>query len=171
MWPNWKATIHELGVDNVSLLVMTITNNSAGGQPVSMQNLKEVYALGQKYGLPVCIDAARLPKTPGSSAAMKTAIRRRPSATSSTSSFRYADLFTMSAKRRHRQHRRPHRRRDAQKHADLVEQINPTASTSKEHRHLRWSGQTGSGSHGHRSHRSHRSGLSELPHRPAGIPG
>jgi len=45
--------------DKVGLVVMTITNNSAGGQPVSMQNMRDVSAICTKYGIPLCIDAAR----------------------------------------------------------------------------------------------------------------
>lgn len=51
--------IKEKGEKNILLCVMTITNNSFGGQPVSMQNLKEVYELCSKYGIKVFIDCAR----------------------------------------------------------------------------------------------------------------
>ncbi len=38
---------------------MTITNNSAGGQPVSMKNIRETSEICKKYGIPFNIDAAR----------------------------------------------------------------------------------------------------------------
>src|SRR3989338_1985909 len=44
---------------DVPLIMMTITNNSRGGQPVSMQNLKGVQKLAQKYKIPFFLDAAR----------------------------------------------------------------------------------------------------------------
>ncbi len=46
-------------LEKIPMIIMTITNNSAGGQPVSMQNLRDVYALAQKYGIRVLFDSAR----------------------------------------------------------------------------------------------------------------
>lgn len=45
--------------DKIPFVIVTITNNTAGGQPVSMQNLKEVRAVADKYGKPVLFDSAR----------------------------------------------------------------------------------------------------------------
>lgn len=54
-----EALIKEKGPENVGLVVMTITNNSAGGQPVSLKNMRDVSAICKKYGIPLDIDAAR----------------------------------------------------------------------------------------------------------------
>ena len=43
----------------VPFIIVTITNNTAGGQPVSMQNLREVRAIADKYGKRVIFDSAR----------------------------------------------------------------------------------------------------------------
>ena len=51
--------IKEKGAENIGLCVMTVTNNSLGGQPVSMQNLKEVKELCSKYGIKMFLDTAR----------------------------------------------------------------------------------------------------------------
>ena len=45
--------------DKVPFVIVTITNNTAGGQPVSMQNLREVSALCGRYGKPLIFDSAR----------------------------------------------------------------------------------------------------------------
>ena len=45
--------------ENVPFIIVTITNNTAGGQPVSMQNLREVRAIADKYGKRVIFDSAR----------------------------------------------------------------------------------------------------------------
>lgn len=45
--------------DKVPFVIVTITNNTAGGQPVSMQNLREVSVLCGKYGKPLIFDSAR----------------------------------------------------------------------------------------------------------------
>jgi tryptophanase len=45
--------------EQIPLVVVTITCNSSGGQPVSMANLKDVHELSQKYGIPVYFDSAR----------------------------------------------------------------------------------------------------------------
>ena len=45
--------------DKVPFIIVTITNNTAGGQPVSMQNLREVRAIADKYGKRVIFNSAR----------------------------------------------------------------------------------------------------------------
>lgn len=45
--------------ERIPLCIITITCNTSGGQPVSMENIREVSALCRKYGVPVFFDAAR----------------------------------------------------------------------------------------------------------------
>jgi tryptophanase len=53
------ALIQDRGVDSVPVVFVTITNNSGGGQPVSMANLRAVRAVCDRYGLPLFLDACR----------------------------------------------------------------------------------------------------------------
>lgn len=54
-----EAKIRELGADNIPMIIMTLTNNSLGGQPVSMRNLREVAEIARHYRIPVILDMAR----------------------------------------------------------------------------------------------------------------
>jgi tryptophanase len=53
------ALIRERGVSNVPVVFMTITNNSGGGQPVSMANLRAVRDVCDRFGIPLFLDACR----------------------------------------------------------------------------------------------------------------
>ena len=51
--------LSENGKDNIPLIIVTLTCNSSGGQPVSMANLKAVKELADKFGIPIVYDSAR----------------------------------------------------------------------------------------------------------------
>ncbi len=54
-----EQLIKEKGPAKIPLIMVTITNNGVGGQPVSMQNIREVSEIARKYGIPFFIDACR----------------------------------------------------------------------------------------------------------------
>ena len=51
--------IQKTGRENIPLGMITITNNAGGGQPVSMDNLRQVSAIYHEFGIPFFIDACR----------------------------------------------------------------------------------------------------------------
>jgi len=51
--------IQDVGVENVPLGMITITNNAGGGQPVSLENLRQVAAVYREFDVPFFIDACR----------------------------------------------------------------------------------------------------------------
>ncbi len=54
-----QALIDEVGAERIPYICVAVTVNLAGGQPVSMANLKAVYELAQKYNIKVMMDATR----------------------------------------------------------------------------------------------------------------
>jgi tryptophanase len=54
-----EKCILEKGAHHIPLCLLTVTNNSGGGQPVSMQNVKDVRAICDRYHIPLFIDACR----------------------------------------------------------------------------------------------------------------
>lgn len=54
-----ESFIQEKGVDQVSFILVTVTCNSAGGQPVSMENIRGVREIADRHGLKVFFDCAR----------------------------------------------------------------------------------------------------------------
>lgn len=52
--------IEKYGPENVAAVVLTVTNNSGGGQPVSMENARQVSEICKKYGIRFILDACRI---------------------------------------------------------------------------------------------------------------
>ena len=54
-----RALISDVGAGRIPLCMVTVTNNSGGGQPVSLQNLREVRQVCHEHNIPMFLDACR----------------------------------------------------------------------------------------------------------------
>lgn len=93
-----EKLLQEYG-EKVGLIVMTITNNSAGGQPVSVANMREVAKIAKKYNIPLCIDAARYAENAYFIKQREEEFKNSSIQDIVKEIFSYADMFTMSAKK------------------------------------------------------------------------
>lgn len=91
--------IQETGVENIPAVMITVTNNSGGGQPVSMQNIKDVKAICKKYNLPFYIDACRFAENAYFIKRREKGYENKTIKEICQEMFSYADGATMSAKK------------------------------------------------------------------------
>lgn len=94
-----EAFIKEKGVENIPLCMITVTNNSGGGQPVSMQNIRETKEICKKYGIPLFLDACRFAENAYFIKLREKGYENKTPLEIAQEMFSYADGVTMSAKK------------------------------------------------------------------------
>jgi len=94
-----EPTLLEKGIANIPMVILTITNNSGGGQPVSMANIKAVSAICKKHGVPLFIDACRFAENAYFIKKREPGYADRGIESIAQEMFSYAQGATMSAKK------------------------------------------------------------------------
>ena len=91
--------IKDKGIANVPIIMLTITNNTGGGQPVSMKNIRETSKIGKKYCIPFYLDACRFAENAYFIKMNENGYQNKTIKEIVKEIFSYADGCTMSAKK------------------------------------------------------------------------
>ncbi|MBZ3901979.1 tryptophanase [Streptomyces griseiscabiei] len=94
-----RATLEGPDGSRVRVVIMTITNNGGGGQPVSMENLKQTAEICRRHGVPMILDAARFAENAWLVTRHEEGYRDRTPRQVAEEAFRLADGCVMSAKK------------------------------------------------------------------------
>ncbi len=94
-----KKIIAEKGAENIPMVIMTVTNNSGGGQPVSIQNIKAVSSICKENKIPFFIDACRFAENSYFIKLREAGYANKSVREIAKELFSYADGCTMSAKK------------------------------------------------------------------------
>jgi tyrosine phenol-lyase len=94
-----EAFIRKTGPKRIPLGMITVTNNAGGGQPVSMQNIRQTKAVLKRYGIPFFIDACRFAENAFFIKKRERGYANRSVRSIAREMFSYADGCTMSAKK------------------------------------------------------------------------
>ena len=94
-----KQFIAEKGAANIPLVMITVTNNSGGGQPVSMENIKQVRQVCTEHNIPLFIDACRFAENSYFIKIREEGYANKSVLEIAQELFSYADGCTMSAKK------------------------------------------------------------------------
>jgi tryptophanase len=85
--------------EKIPFVIVTITCNSSGGQPVSMENLRQVRKLASRYGIPVVFDSARFAENAWFISQREKPYHGKEIKVIAREMFSHADAMTMSSKK------------------------------------------------------------------------
>ena len=91
--------INRIGAKQITMVIITVTNNSGGGQPVSMGNIRATREICQRHGIPLYIDACRFAENAWFIKMREDGYSDIPVPEIVREMFSYADGCTMSAKK------------------------------------------------------------------------
>jgi tryptophanase len=94
-----QECIEDKGPENIPLCMMTVTNNSGGGQPASMRNIRETKRLLNRYNIPLFLDACRFAENAFFIKKREKGYAHKSVEEIAREMFSYADGCTMSAKK------------------------------------------------------------------------
>ena len=94
-----ERLIEQVGRERVPLVMLTVTNNSGGGQPVSMQNVRQVSAICRRHRIPLYFDACRFAENSWFIKMREPGYADKTPKQIAQEMFRYGDGCTMSAKK------------------------------------------------------------------------
>ncbi|HEX4067290.1 MAG TPA: tryptophanase [Acidobacteriaceae bacterium] len=94
-----EALIRKVGRARIPLVMLTVTNNSGGGQPVSMENVRAVSAVCRREGIPLYFDACRFAENAWFIKLREPGYADKTPKAISQEMFGYGDGCTMSAKK------------------------------------------------------------------------
>lgn len=97
--PALNSLIARLGPERIPLVMLTVTNNSGGGQPVSMENVREVSGICRKHGIPLYFDACRFAENVYFIKLREPGYELKTPKLIAQEMFSYGDGCTMSAKK------------------------------------------------------------------------
>lgn len=94
-----EALIEKVGRENIPVVMLTVTNNTSGGQPVSLSNIRDVRKVCTKYNLPLFLDACRFAENAWFIKQREPGMRDRTVKSIAREMFDLSDGSTISAKK------------------------------------------------------------------------